>query len=32
VLDFIKTVAPRLTSAVVRKALQDREPSNTGGL
>jgi LysR family cys regulon transcriptional activator len=27
VLDFIKTVAPRLTPAVVRRALQDREPT-----
>ena len=32
VLDFIKAVAPRLTSAVVRKALQDREPSSVGEL
>ena len=30
ILDFIKSVAPRLTSSVVRKALQDREQSNSG--
>jgi LysR family transcriptional regulator, cys regulon transcriptional activator len=31
ILDFIKTVAPKLTSAVVRRALQDREPSGSSG-
>jgi len=32
-LDFIKTVAPRLTPAVIRRALQDREsaPPEAGG-
>ena len=31
ILDFIKSVAPRLTLGAVRKrALQDREPSNSG--
>ena len=29
VLDFIKTVAPRLTPAFVRRALQEREPAST---
>jgi LysR family cys regulon transcriptional activator len=28
-LDFIKAVAPKLTSSVVRKALADRETSNS---
>ena len=31
ILDFIKTVAPKLTSSVVRRALQDREPSSPSG-
>jgi LysR family transcriptional regulator, cys regulon transcriptional activator len=31
ILDFIKTVAPKLTSAVVRRALQDREPPAPSG-
>src|SRR5580704_17448523 len=31
ILDFIKTVAPKLTSAVVRRALQDREPAVPSG-
>jgi LysR family cys regulon transcriptional activator len=29
VLDFIKMIAPRLTPAVVRKALQEKEPAST---